>query len=469
MRSSIRYNESVDTRQPTVVIVDITQEVSSPEDASQLTPWPVFEPYSTSIRKEFTLSDVNPQLPSSSLDYFQSLTEVGAPVEDTSAMASLEVKITSTPHEASSDSRDDVANISSHVAETMSFASWPLVTFSQGTSFPVETVHANEEAAETLSTPTSRDTPRLSPFSLADSETKSSGVSTHHEEPMGARNSVGVNNSTTQPLPSPSYTSVSHETGSDRDLGPEFINHCKNSGPWNAWRHHGWHRVFKKDFPTRKNSLDSQTPQPDELPICILVVLFLLLYNKPESPFNTPGDDTEHSLLPGQMKTSISAPHHFRSSNHQMARQDLRWKLLARQQVAHWQRDAEDKGLISPNEKPADMAPIWTRLQGLKKKNGPRLKRACQFLHRGSRQLSRMLLSADPLLQKPGTVPNTKPQIACKMRAISTEQKNSWAQKDSLGLFALRWLAVKLSEKSTETATVDFWRVATLIAQHCAA
>jgi hypothetical protein len=221
--------------------------------------------------------------------------------------------------------------------------------------------------------------------------------------------------------------------------------------------------------PHRRNSLDSQTPQPDELPICILVVLFLLLYNKPESPFNTPGDDTEHSLLPGQMKTSSSAPHHFRSSNHQMARQDLRWKLLARQQVAHWQRDAEDKGLISPNEKPADMAPIWTRLQGLKKKNGPRLKRACQFLHSGSRQLSRMLLSADPLLQKPGTVPNTKPQIACKMRAISTEQKNSWAQKDSLGIFALRWLAVKLSEKSTETATVDFWRVATLIAQHCAA
>ncbi|KAJ5752712.1 hypothetical protein N7520_009629 [Penicillium odoratum] len=221
--------------------------------------------------------------------------------------------------------------------------------------------------------------------------------------------------------------------------------------------------------PHRRNSPDSQTPQPDELPICILVVLFLLLYNKPESPFNTPGDDTEHSLLPGQMKTSSSAPHHFRSSNHQMARQDLRWKLLARQQVANWQRDAEDKGLISPNEKPADMAPIWTRLQGLKKKNGPRLKRACQFLHSGSRQLSRMLLSADPLLQKPGTVPNTKPQIACKMRAISTEQKNSWAQKDSLRIFALRWLAVKLSEKSTETATVDFWRVATLIAQHCAA
>ncbi|KAJ5655005.1 hypothetical protein N7490_002008 [Penicillium lividum] len=238
MRSSIRYNESADTRQPTVVIVDITQEVSSPGDASQLTPWPVFEPYSTSIRKDFTLSDVNPQLPSSSLDYFQSLTEVGAPVEDTSAMASLEVKITSTPHEASSDSRDDVANISSHVAVTMSFASWPLVTVSQGTSFPVETVNANEEAAETLSTPTSRDTPRLSPFSLADSKTTSSRVSTRNEEPMGARNSVGVNNSTTQPLPSPSYTSVSHETGSGKTYmtakpkGLTLLNTYTETGNW---------------------------------------------------------------------------------------------------------------------------------------------------------------------------------------------------------------------------------------------
>jgi hypothetical protein len=213
----------------------------------------------------------------------------------------------------------------------------------------------------------------------------------------------------------------------------------------------------------RKNPPDDQTPQPDELPICILLVLFLILYNKPTSPFNTLGDDREHSLPPGQTRTSKSGPPHLRSSDHQMARQDLRWKMLARQQVAHKQRNTEDKGLISPNERPVDVVPLWTSLQCLKRKNGPRLKRACQLLHSGSRHLSRMLLSVDSPLQKLGTVPNTDSQIAFKTRATSTEQNRS------LGAFALRWLAVKLSEKSTEKTTMDLWRLATLVAQHCAA
>ncbi|KAJ5654914.1 hypothetical protein N7490_002100 [Penicillium lividum] len=209
----------------------------------------------------------------------------------------------------------------------------------------------------------------------------------------------------------------------------------------------------------RRNSPDNQTPQPDELPVCIIIVLFLILYNKPISSCNTLGDDTEQSLPPGQAKSSKFSPRHLRSSDHMMARRDLRWKLLARQQYAQKQRDAEQKGWSSPNERPADMAPIWTRIGCLKKKNGSKLKRACQFLHCGSRHLSRMLLSVEKL----GTVPNTRSQVTLKTPAISTEQNNS------LGAFALRWLAGKLSEKSSEKMTMEFWRLATLIAQHCAA
>ncbi|KAJ5655098.1 hypothetical protein N7490_002101 [Penicillium lividum] len=211
MRSSMRCNAFVDTRQPTVVIVDITRDITSPEDASQFTPWPAFEPYSTSIRIDFTPSDVNPQLLSSSLEYFKSLTGVRAPVKDTSAIALSDVKVTSMPHETGSDSRDDITDLSSHVAATIGFASWPLVTVNKGISFAVATVNANEEAAETLSASTSRDITRLSP---ADSENISSGVSTRYEEPTEAKNGVDINNCTTQP--SPSHTRLSHGTGSGK-------------------------------------------------------------------------------------------------------------------------------------------------------------------------------------------------------------------------------------------------------------
>ncbi|KAJ5533378.1 hypothetical protein N7494_009930 [Penicillium frequentans] len=214
-------------------------------------------------------------------------------------------------------------------------------------------------------------------------------------------------------------------------------------------------------FPRRKSS-ECRTPRPDELPIRILVVLFLILYNKPGSPSNTVENDTE-PLLPGRTIISKSSPHHLRSSDHRMAQQDLRWKLLSRQQFAQEQRDAERKGLISPNEKPADMAPIWNRLGCLKKRNGSKLKRACQLLHCGSRHLSRMLLSVDPPLQKLGTDPNIRSQIALKAPAAFAEQTNS------LGAVALRWLAGKLSEASTERTTMEFWRLATLVAQHYAA
>ena len=213
----------------------------------------------------------------------------------------------------------------------------------------------------------------------------------------------------------------------------------------------------------RRKSPENQLLRPDELPIRILVVLFLILYNKPGSPSNTVEDDTEPPLLPGRTIISKSSPRHLRSSDHRMAQQDLRWKLLARQQFAQEQRDAERKGLISPNEKPADMAPIWNRLGCLKKRNGSKLKRACQLLHCGSRHLSRMLLSVDPPLQKLATDPNIRSQIALKAPAAFAEQKNS------LGAVALRWLAGKLSEASTERTTMEFWRLATLVAQHCAA
>ncbi|KAJ5938371.1 hypothetical protein N7466_001505 [Penicillium verhagenii] len=146
-----------------------------------------------------------------------------------------------------------------------------------------------------------------------------------------------------------------------------------------------------------------------------------------------------------------------------MAQQDLRWKLLARQELAQKQRDAEQKGLISPKERPADMAPIWTRLGCLKKRNGSKLKRACQLIHCGSRHLSRMLLSADLPLQKLGTDPNTLSQITLQAPVAFAEQNKS------LGAIALRWLAGKLSEETTERTAMEFWRLAALVAEHCAA
>jgi hypothetical protein len=112
-------------------------------------------------------------------------------------------------------------------------------------------------------------------------------------------------------------------------------------------------------FPKRE-SPENRTPQPDELPICILIVLFLILYNKPCSPCNLLGDETEQSLLSGRTVLSKSSPRHLRSSDHRMAQQDLRWKLLARQQFAQTQTGAKQKGLISRAEKPVNTAPIWT-------------------------------------------------------------------------------------------------------------
>ena len=203
--------------------------------------------------------------------------------------------------------------------------------------------------------------------------------------------------------------------------------------------------------------------QPDESSICVLVVLFLMLYNKPCLPYHTRGDGTEEPLLPGVTMVSKSNPRHLRSSNHSIARQDLRRKVLARQQFAKKQRDAEQQESISPIEKPADIAPFWTKLRGLKNKNGFRLKRACQVLHCGSRHLSRILLSTDLSLQELGTDPNTRSQITLKAPAAFAEQN------DSLGSLALRWLAGKFSKESTERTTMEFWRLAALVAQHCAA
>jgi hypothetical protein len=161
------------------------------------------------------------------------LTEVRAPVEKTSAMALPDVKVTTMPHETGSDSRDGVTNLSSHVAATMSFASWPLVTVNRGPSFPIETVNATEEAAETSSARISRDTPWLS---LPDSEDTSSGVLNRYEEPTEAKNGVGISNCTTRP--SPSHTRLSHGTGSGKTCmtteheGPTLPNTYTETETW---------------------------------------------------------------------------------------------------------------------------------------------------------------------------------------------------------------------------------------------
>ncbi|KAJ5537476.1 hypothetical protein N7494_006955 [Penicillium frequentans] len=396
IKSSLRYNASVDTRQPTPVITDITRDVTSPEDGSHPTSWPVFEPYPTPTRINPTPSDIVSQLLHAELDYVKSLTGARTPIEDGSAMALPDVTVMSMTQEIGSGPGGGVTDFSSHVAATNGSASWSMDTVNQSISFAVETVHTNQDAMETLAVPTSRATSRLSP---ADSEHTSTEASTRYDEPTEAKN----------------------------------------------------------------GSPENQLLRPDELPIRILVVLFLILYNKPGSPSNTPEDDTEPSLLPGRTVIHKSSLRQLRYSDHRMAQQDLRWKLLARQQFAQKQRDAERKGLISPNERPADMGPILNRLGCLKKGSGSKLKRACQLLHCGSRHLSRMLLSVDPPLQKLGTDPNIRSQIALKAPAAFAEQTNS------LGAVALRWLAGKLSEASTERTTMEFWRLATLVAQHYAA
>ncbi|KAJ5982750.1 hypothetical protein N7451_012850 [Penicillium sp. IBT 35674x] len=412
IKSSLRYNASVDTRQPTPVITDITPDVTSPEDASHPTPWLVFEPYPTPTRINPTASDIVSQLLHAELDYVKSVTGARTPIEDGSAMALPDITVISMTQEIGSGPGGGVTDFSSHVAATNGSASWSMDTVNQSISFAVQTVHTNQDAAETLAVLTSRATSRLSP---ADSEPTSTEAFTRYDEPTEAKNGVGFSNSTIQLI-----------------------------------------------LPRRK-SPENQLLRPDELPIRILVVLFLILYNKPGSPSNTLGDDTEPSLLTGRTIISKPSPHHLRSSDHRMAQQDLRWKLLARQQFAQKQRDAERTGLSSPNEKPADMVPILNRLGCLKKRNGSKLKRACQLLHGGSRHISRMLLSVDSPLQKLGTDPNIRSQIRVKAAAAFAEQKNS------LGSVALRWLAGKLSEASTERTTMEFWRLATLVAQHYAA
>ncbi|KAJ5651611.1 uncharacterized protein N7484_005334 [Penicillium longicatenatum] len=128
-------------------------------------------------------------------------------------MALPDVKVTGIPHKAGSDYGDGVTDLSSHVTATISFASWPLVTVNKGPSFAVATVNANEKAAETLPTPTSRDTSRLS---SADLEHTSSGAPTRYKEPTEAKNGIDFSNSTIQR--SPWHTRLSHGANGGKTL-----------------------------------------------------------------------------------------------------------------------------------------------------------------------------------------------------------------------------------------------------------
>lgn len=205
IKSSLRYNASVDTRQPTPVITDITRDVTSPEDASHPTSWPVFEPYPTPTRINPTPSDIVSQLLHAELDYVKSVTGARTPIEDGSAMALPDVTVISMAQEIGSGPGGGVTDFSSHVAAANGSVSWSMDTVNQSIAFAVKTVHINQDAAETLAVPTSRATSRLSP---ADSEHTSTEASTRYDEPTEAKNGVGFSNSTIQR--SSSHTKLSH-------------------------------------------------------------------------------------------------------------------------------------------------------------------------------------------------------------------------------------------------------------------
>ncbi|KAJ5533379.1 hypothetical protein N7494_009931 [Penicillium frequentans] len=205
IKSSLRYNASVDTRPPTPVITDITRDVTSPEDTSHPTLWPVFEPYLTPTRIDPTPPDIISQLLHAELDYVKSVTGVRAPVEGSSAMALPVVTVISMTQETSSGPGGGVTDFSSHTTAMNGSASWSLDTIHKSISFAVETVHTNQKAAEALPAQTSRATSRLSP---ADSEHTSTEASTRYDDPTEAKNGVSFSNSTIRH--SPSHTKLSH-------------------------------------------------------------------------------------------------------------------------------------------------------------------------------------------------------------------------------------------------------------------
>ncbi|KAJ5938372.1 hypothetical protein N7466_001506 [Penicillium verhagenii] len=209
MKSSIKYNASVDTRQPTAVIVDITRDITLPEDASHPSTLPVFEPYPIPTTIEKMPSGITTQLLHASLDYVESLAGAEVPIGDSSTMALADVTVIRTTREAGSGFSGGLTDSSNHTAATNGSASWPLDTANKDISFA--TVHTNQEAAEVWPVPTSRAIFRIS---TAGSEHMSTGASTRYDEPTEAKNGGGFSNFTIQR--SPSHTRPSSEANSGK-------------------------------------------------------------------------------------------------------------------------------------------------------------------------------------------------------------------------------------------------------------
>ena len=224
----------------------------------------------------------------------------------------------------------------------------------------------------------------------------------------------------------------------------------------------------------QKKLLENRTMTPDNVHIRVIVLLFLMLCEKPLLRCTTIGESTAELPLSRKSTASNHSIHRRRSSDPRATRKPLRWNLLAWEGPAQTSRGDIKQGSIALRVKnAADVAPIWARLGGLRKNNGLKTKRVCQLIQRGSRQLFRLLLSSDlPILRLESDEQAHSQKIfshATLLKEALVTRNTLPSQRYIVGRVLKTWLARKLNRESLEKTPVDFWRLAALVVDQCAA
>lgn len=223
-----------------------------------------------------------------------------------------------------------------------------------------------------------------------------------------------------------------------------------------------------------KTLLENRTLTPDNVHIKVIVLLFLMLCEKPPLSCTSIAESTVELPLSRRSIASKPSIHRRHSSDHRATRQALRWHLSAQEGPAETSRGDVKQGSIALRVKnAADVVPIWARLCGLRKNNGLKSKQFCQLIHHGSRQLFRLLLSSDLSILRLESDEQAHSRKAFSHATLLKEAlvtRNTLpSQRYIVGRVLKPWLARKLNGESLERTSVDFWRLAALVVDQCAA
>jgi hypothetical protein len=223
-----------------------------------------------------------------------------------------------------------------------------------------------------------------------------------------------------------------------------------------------------------KKLLKNQTFTPDNVRIKVIVLLFLMLCEKPPLCCTTIAESTAELPLSHKLAASKPSIHHHHASNHRATRQALQGNLFAQDGPAQASRgEAKQRSIALRGKTATDVDPVWARLGGLRKNNGLKTKRVCQLIHRGSRQLFGLLLSLDLSVLRLNSDELAQSRKALSHATLLKEAlvtRNTLPSQRYIVERVLKpWLARKLNRESLERTSVDFWRLAALVVDQCAA